>query len=232
MLCTSVCLKLRLFVFAYDCYWNEDNSHSAQHLHTHVLIGSYFKKLGAFRFRRCVESSIDIINVENHAFSHKVIVFIWNSRYTIHSHDYRSMHRCQGGRIYARLHGIRDAQWMQRHHQPNIYTEHIVFHAKCNQIAPHNCVHICYLSSVLFIVIVARLIVWVPANIFWGGWELDGYPVPFIFRRWIFGCAATILRTLFFNSKLLTHDSKRLYNNWMGLVWLSDNEWKKICITN
>lgn len=169
MLCTSVCLKLRLFVFAYDCYWNEDNSHSAQHLHTHVLIGSYFKKLGAFRFRRCVESSIDIINVENHAFSHKVIVFIWNRRYTICSHDYRSMHRCQGGRIYARLHGIRDAQWMQRHHQPNIYTEHIVFHAKCNQIAPHDCVHICYLSSVLFIVIVARLIVWVPANIFWGG---------------------------------------------------------------
>lgn len=209
MLCTSVCLKLRLFVFAYDCYWNEDNSHSAQHLHTHVLIGSYFKKLGAFRFRRCVESSIDIINVENHAFSHKVIVFIWNRRYTIHSHDYRSMHRCQGGRIYARLHGIRDAQWMQRHHQPNIYTEHIVFHAKCNQIAPHNCVHICYLSSVLFIVIVARLIVWVPANIFWGWvetWWISRaiHFSPLNFRLRIHNSANIIFQFQAFNTRFKT----------------------------
>lgn len=191
------------------------------------------KSWGLFDSGDVLNLRLTIINVENHTFSHKVIVFIWNRRYTIRSHDYRSMHRCQGGRIYARLHGIRDAEWMQRHHQPT-YTPNTscVMPNAIKCIAAHDCVHICYLSSVLFIVIVARLIVWVPANIFWGGVGLDGYPVPFIFRRWIFGCAATFLRTLFFNSKLLTHDSKRLYNNWMGVVWLSDNEWKKICITN
>lgn len=128
------------------------------------------KSWGLFDSGDVLNLRLTIINVENHTFSHKVIVFIWNRRYTIRSHDYRSMHRCQGGRIYARLHGIRDAEWMQRHHQPT-YTPNTscVMPNAIKCIAAHDCVHICYLSSVLFIVIVARLIVWVPANIFWGG---------------------------------------------------------------